>query len=190
MATEDRAHWDEKYLDAQGRIITPSLPERFEPYAASFVSASTALEIACGAGTTAVWLAQQGVRVAAYDISPVAISAANGLADAHGVGDRCTFAIHDFDHGLPPGDPVDLVVCNMFRAASLDDAIVERLRPGGVLAIAALSEVGAKPGRFRVTPGELPNAFPSFEVLASDEGDGVAWLLARKSQNEGSYGQL
>ena len=71
-------------------------------------------------------------------------------------------------------------MCNMFRDATLDEAVVERLRPGGLLAVAALSEVGATPGHFRVKPGELPAAFQSLESLASAEGDGVAWLVARK----------
>ena len=185
MATKDREHWDGKYLAAQGRpsdehVVAPALPERFEAHATDFASASTALEIACGEGTTAVWLRLQGVQVEAFDISPVAISAAKDLADAHGVSDLCNFATHDFDQGLPPCEPADLVVCHLFRDASLDDAIIDRLRPGALLAIAALSEVGAGPGPFRVTPGALPAAFSSLEVLAAGEGDGVAWLLARK----------
>lgn len=180
MTTEDRTHWDEKYRGAEAATSTPSLPERFEPHAARFVAASSALEIACGAGTTAVWLASNGVAVTGYDISPVAISAATSLAAEHGVSDRCRFATHDFDHGLPAGDPVDLVVCNMFRDASLDEALVARLRPGGILAIAALSEVGATSGRFRVPQGELTRAFGSLEHLDSHEADGVAWLVAQR----------
>lgn len=180
MTTADRTRWDNKYSDAPDRSRVPSVPSHFEAFAEQFAGVADALEIACGAGTTAVWLATQGVSVAAYDISPVAISAATELAAQHDVADQCSFATHDFDDGLPPGEPVDLVVCNMFRDPLLDDAIVERLRPGGLLAIAALSEVGAKPGRFRVTPGALPVAFSSLEELASGEGDGVAWSVAHK----------
>jgi SAM-dependent methyltransferase len=180
MATADRTHWDEKYGNAADRSRTLSLPQHFDFVAEQLAGVEDALEIACGTGTAAVWLASLGVRVTGYDISTVAISTANELATEHGVTDRCSFAAHDFDHGLPAGDSVDLVVCNMFRDAALDDAIVERLRPGGFLAIAALSEVGAQPGRFRVTAGELPAAFPSLEPLTAGEGDGVAWFVARK----------
>ncbi|MBX5488655.1 MAG: methyltransferase, partial [Mycolicibacterium hassiacum] len=58
--------------------------------------------------------------------------------------------------------------------------IIERLAPGGLLAIAVLSVVGAAPGRFRAAPGELTTAFGELQVIASGEGDGLAWLLGRR----------
>ena len=112
--------------------------------------------------------------------SPVVVASANELASRHGVADRCSFAVVDLDDGLPPGEPVDLIVCNMFRDARLDQAVTARLRPGGTLAIAALSEVDAEPGRFRVPPGELTTAFAELDVLGAEEADGVAWLVACK----------
>lgn len=115
-----------------------------------------------------------------YDVSPVAIAQATALAESHGAGGRCTFVVADLDAGLPAGEPVDLILCHRFRDARLDRAVVEHLAPGGVLAMAALSEVGAEPGRFRTRPGELTDAFASLETIDSDEADGVAWLLARK----------
>ena len=54
-----------------------------------------------------------------------------------------------------------------------------RLAPGGLLAITALSEVGATPGPFRVAAGELSAAFAGLDVIAAGEGQGEAWLLAR-----------
>ena len=69
----------------------------------------------------------------------------------------------------------------MFRDAQLDGALIERLRPGGILAMAALSEVGAGPGRFRVGPGELVRAFAALELHGSAEANGVAWIVAAKS---------
>ncbi len=73
-----------------------------------------------------------------------------------------------------------MILCNKFRDSRLDGALIERLAPGGLLAIAVLSEVGAAPGPFRAAPGELPSAFAALQLLAGDEGDGHAWLLARR----------
>lgn len=150
-------------------------------------SAPTALEIACGAGRASVWLAQNGADVSGYDISPVAIEQARALAAEAGVADRCRFAAADFDSGLPPGPAVDLVLCHLFRDAALYPAMVDRLLPGGVLAIAVLSAVGGETGPFRAEAGELKRAFCDdngaggrLDEIASHEGDGVAWLLARK----------
>jgi hypothetical protein len=56
---------------------------------------------------------------------------------------------------------------------------VQRLAPGGLLAITALSEVGAASGPFRVGPGELRAAFAELDLIAASEGQGEAWLLAR-----------
>jgi SAM-dependent methyltransferase len=47
-----------------------------------------ALEVGCGTGTNAVWLAQQGFNVTAVDISPLAIERARAKAAAAGVAVR------------------------------------------------------------------------------------------------------
>ena len=126
-----------------------------------------------------MWLARRGLRVWGCDVSPAAISQARDLAHRNGTGDRCRFDVVDLDDGLPAGPPVDVILCHKFRDRRLDRAIIERLAPGGLLAIAVLSEVGAAPGPFRAAPGELPAAFAELDVVAAGEGQGHAWLLAR-----------
>ena len=98
--------------------------------------------------------------------------------------DRCRFEVADLDDGLPPGPPVDVVLCHLFNAPHLDEEVVARLAPGGLLAVAVLSEVGAAPGRFRARPGELLDRFggrDGLELLDHREADGVARLLARRT---------
>lgn len=127
-----------------------------------------------------MWLAGRGMTVTGLDVSPVAIDLATGHAAAMGVADRCIFQVMDLDHGIPPGPAVDLVVCHLFRDERLDAPIVDRLAPGGLLAIAVLSEVGAGPGRHRVPAGDLRRAFGHrVEVVTEGEGEGRAWLLGR-----------
>jgi SAM-dependent methyltransferase len=140
-----------------------------------------ALDIACGRGRASVWLAMRGMDVLGVDVSSVAIDLARELARLSGVTDRCRFVVHDLDDGLPPGPPVSLVLCHKFRDPHLDLALIDRLAPEGLLAVATLSEVDAEPGRFRARPGELREAFGSLEVLAGGEADGIAWLIGRKS---------
>ena len=159
----------------------PALPQVFASIEQLFPVEGSALEIGCGRGELSVWLALRGMEVLGVDVSPVAIEFAEELALRSGVADRCKFEVWDLDDGLPPGPPVDLVVCHMYREPRLDRELVERLEPGGLLAMASLSEVGAGPGRFRALPGELRHAFAQIELLAEGEGDGVAWLLGRNS---------
>jgi hypothetical protein len=58
--------------------------------------------------------------------------------------------------------------------------MMERLAPGGLLAVAVLSEVGAGPGEFRAQPGELRVVFAPLEILDEGEGEGMARILARR----------
>ncbi|KUI31965.1 SAM-dependent methyltransferase [Mycobacterium sp. IS-1742] len=178
----DGDHWNRRYAEL-GPTAAASVgpPTLFAAHADLFPTAGSALDVACGQGRTAVWLAQRGLTVLGCDISAVAIEHARAAARQHRVADRCRFEVGDLDGGLPPGPPVDVVVCHLFRDERLDRALVARLRPGGLLAIAALSEVGAAPGRYRVAPGALTGAFADLQILAADERSGTAWLLGRRS---------
>lgn len=152
----------------------------FEPYEDLFPTAGRALELACGRGRGAVWLAGRGLDYRGFDISPAAVALARELAERCGVGARCRFDVVDLDDGLPEGPPVDVALCHFFRDPRLDRAIVERLAPGGLLAIAVSSEADVGPGRFRARRGELAAAFAELEVIAEAEHVGEAWLLARR----------
>lgn len=183
MSDADRMRWDERYAArAPSPGVVPGPPECFAAVADEFPTGGRGLEIACGTGVFAVWLALRGIEVTAVDVSPVAIDCAAVLARRVGVDDRCRFSVADLDDGLPPGPPVDVLVCQLFRDPRLDGPIVERLAPGGLLAISVLSEVGATPGRFRARPGALTAAFGGLHVVTAGESDGRAWLLARRTR--------
>jgi SAM-dependent methyltransferase len=177
---EDRRRWDERYASLGPASVAAVEPPGFlAPYLHVIPTSGGALDLACGQGLGAVWLARRGLDVWGLDVSPAAINEARQLARRSGVGASCRFDVVDLDDGLPDGPPVDLILCHKFRDRRLDRAIVDRLATGGLLAIAALSEVDAAPGPFRATPGELPAAFAELALIAAGEGQGHAWLLAR-----------
>jgi SAM-dependent methyltransferase len=177
VSAEDRARWDRRYTASDGDAATAvGLPALFRPFADHFPTAGCALDIACGRGSGALWLARRGMQVRGYDVSAAAIAQASAAAQAGGLAERCGFVVADLDAGLPPGPSAAVVLCSMFRDPRLDAAIVARLGSGGVLAISALSERSAGPGRFRVPPDEFLAPFAALEVIAA----GDAWLLARK----------
>ena len=179
MAGADAADWDERYVRrVADQKPVPRPPAGFSERLDLFPKAGTALEVACGSGSAAVWLAKRGLDVLGVDGSPVAIKAARDLAEEHNVADRCHFTVVDLELGLPPSDPVDLILCNRFRDQRLYGPMAERLAPGGLLAVAVLSEVGSQPGRFRAGQGELEAAFSDLDVAFSAEGDGSAVILA------------
>ena len=181
MTDDDRRRWDRRHraLDA----VDPAaleLPTVFDVAASEFPSTGHALELACGRGATSVWLARRGLDVLGVDVSPAAIEQAGELAGRAGVADRCRFEVHDLDAGLPDGSPADVIVSHMYRPTGLGSAIIERLVPGGLLAVAVLSEVDSEPGRFRAAAGELAREFAALDVLIHEEGHGRAWLVARR----------
>lgn len=183
MSEQDRTRWDERYRSQPSpNLEAVGPPAVFAAYEDTFPTEGHALDLACGQGLTSVWLARRGMNVLGVDVSRVAITQARGLAVAGGVANRCRFEVIDLDDGLPEGPPAEVIVCNLFRDTRLDQAIIERLAPGGLVAITVLSVVGAPaPGRFRAAPGELATAFADLQPIVSGEGDGQAWLLARKA---------
>lgn len=77
--------WDERYLGSE--LLWSAEPNRFvEAELAGLDPAGRrALDVACGEGRNAVWLAERGWVVEGVDFSPVALQRAAGLADARGV---------------------------------------------------------------------------------------------------------
>lgn len=182
MSRKDRETWDRKHSRSVPAPVLnpPPPPPVFAHLEHQFPKEGTALDIACGRGEGAVWLASRGMDYWGIDISPVAVRMAESLVAASGLSERCRFELWDLDDGLPPGEPVDLLFCHMFRDPELYPGMIERVVPGGLLAMAALSEVGAEPGEYRCRPGELRGAFGQLEIIDEGEGQGLAWILAKK----------
>ena len=181
MAEPDKARWDDRH--AAGPDVAPRPPAAMHGSVELVPTAGTALDVACGRGAVAVWLAERGLRVDAVDVSPVGLAAGAALARRHGVGGRVRWWRHDLDVGLPDAcaGPYAVVVCQRYRDPALYPALAARLAVGGLLVVTVLSTVGWRSGRWRAGPGELPAAFPGLEVLAAAEGDGEAHLVARRS---------
>lgn len=99
-----------------------------------------ALDLGCGAGGDALWLARRGWRVTAVDISAVATTRLTGHARRQGLGDLVTAEQHDLRESFPTG-PFDLVCAHYLHTPyDLDRTAVLRsaahaLRPGGRLLV-------------------------------------------------------
>lgn len=181
MSAQDRLHWDGVYTErGPAGPDAVGLPPVFAGCESEFPGRGHALELACGRGGAAVWLARRGMEVIGVDVSAAAVSAARDLAVQCDVADRCRFEVADLDGGLPADPPADVIVCHRFWAPELTGAIIGRLAAGGLLAISVLSEVGAAPGRYRAAAGELDAAFDGLDPIAAGEGEGIAWLVARR----------
>jgi len=85
----DAARWEERYRqgDTPWETGQPS-SELKRVLDEAAIRPCRALELGCGTGASAVWLAQQGFEVTAFDLSPLAISRALRRANAAGVSVR------------------------------------------------------------------------------------------------------
>ncbi len=106
----------------------------------SDLPAGDALDLGCGGGGDALWLAGRGWRVTALDVSAVATARLTELARARDLGDRITAEQHDARASLP-GLRLDLVTAHYFHAPyDMDRTTILRsaahlLRPGGRLLV-------------------------------------------------------
>jgi SAM-dependent methyltransferase len=82
-AEPSRERWDRRW--AGERAHAGTAPNRFLVAEVADLRPGTALDLACGVGRNAVWLAEHGWRVTAVDFSGVALGMARSLAAARGV---------------------------------------------------------------------------------------------------------
>jgi SAM-dependent methyltransferase len=68
------------------------------------IAPARTLEVGCGTGTNAIYLAHHGFEVVGVDISGVAVENARARADG-----RCRFETLDFLNETPPGAPFHFV---------------------------------------------------------------------------------
>ncbi|MCX5387270.1 bifunctional 2-polyprenyl-6-hydroxyphenol methylase/3-demethylubiquinol 3-O-methyltransferase UbiG [Streptomyces sp. NBC_00083] len=139
MSTSDATtFWDGVYA-ARPAADSPQPNVRLTEAAASLLPGD-ALDLGCGNGGDALWLARRGWRVTAADISAVAVERLAALARAHEVERRLTSLQADLQASFPPGE-FDLVCAHYLhtpkefdRAAVLRTA-AHALRPGGRLLV-------------------------------------------------------
>ena len=169
----------------------------------------TALCVADGEGRNSVWLAQQGLRVTAFDLSPVGVAKARALAQKAGVEvdyRQCDVAQWDWRSAA-----FDVVAAIFVQFASpplrarMFQGMVDALRPGGLLLLQGYGpkqlEYGTGgPGKLEnlYTEALLRDSFATLEILhlgahddEVDEGQGhrgmsalVDLVARRKSGSE------
>jgi len=83
---DHEARWNARYRDAGDDYLFGIEPNRFLARRAHlFRDGHTALSVADGEGRNSVWLAEQGLKVTAVEISPVAVDKAHKLAAGRSV---------------------------------------------------------------------------------------------------------
>jgi SAM-dependent methyltransferase len=179
MSQAERLKWDERYR-------TGAYTDRKHPTAllAEWVlqlARGRALDVACGAGRNSLYLAANGWRVDAVDISPVGLERARQNATAQGLEVSWIQADLEDDPGaVLPAGPYDLIVLARYVNRAVYRPLVERLASGGMLIcdqhiVSSDDVIGPKNPAYRLQHNELLRAVvgktePDLRVLYYREG--------------------
>ena len=132
----DASDWNARYDTSE--LIWKGEPNQFLPPEVADLTPGTAVDLACGEGRNAVWLAKQGWTVTGVDFSDVGIQKGRTLAADNGV--EATWVVADAKTWEPPTEGFDLVAVFYLqlaaeeRRASMTTA-VRALGVGGTLVL-------------------------------------------------------
>lgn len=165
--------WEEHY-SAKPQVWSGKVNARLAEIAPD-LTGTRALDLGCGEGGDAIWLAEHGWTVVAVDVSSTALDRGRAAAAERGVGERIDFQQHDLDSDFPAGQ-FDLVSAQFLHSPVEKDrpAILRRaaaaVAPGGTLLI--VDHAAAPPWATRMHD----HVFPTAEsVLAGLGLDGAQW---------------
>jgi ubiquinone/menaquinone biosynthesis C-methylase UbiE len=178
------AVWEEHY-SATPQVWSGRVNARLADVAPT-LDGSRVLDLGCGEGADAIWLAEHGWTVVAVDVSTTALTRAREAATSRGVADRIDFVESDLTRELPQG-PFDLVSAQFLHSTVAMDrsAVLRRaaaaVAPGGTLLI--VDHAAAPPWASRLHHHEFPTAESVLDGLALD---GAQWQRIRVERVERS----
>jgi tellurite methyltransferase len=182
--------WDERYRSGeQAAEDLNAAPAPLLVEAAMKLAPGKALDLACGTGRNALWLAEQRWSVTAVDGSPAAIEMLRSRASECGVTVNTRVAdLEKHEYQIEPSDWNLVAIC-YYLQRDLFESAKQGVVPGGILiSIVHITETGEEPTAHRLRPGELEIYFQGWEILHRREGKpndtahqrSVAEIVARR----------
>lgn len=168
----EREDWNRKHGEVG--LLFGATPNRFLVAEVEGLSPGRALDLACGGGRNAVWLAEQGWTVTAADFSDVGLASAAELAAERGVDVEWVDA--DLRVWEPPAGAFDLVAILYLQIPADERRIVlaraaAAVAPGGTLLVVGHDREnlnggygGPKSPEVLLTPEEVAAELPGLDV--------------------------
>ena len=167
-----REHWNRKYADAE--LLWSAEPNRFLVGEVADLAPGQALDLACGEGRNACWLAELDWKVTGVDFSEVAIAKARERADREQL--DVDFICADLLEYEPAVEAFDLVLVFYFHVPAIERRpVFERagsaLRAGGTLLLVGHDSTNIAEGvggpsdpDLLYTPDEIVAELPGLEI--------------------------
>ncbi|MFI9722376.1 class I SAM-dependent methyltransferase [Streptomyces sp. NPDC052396] len=142
VITPTRQYWEDFYRNPDRTHSPVGKLNALLVAEAGTLTPGTALDLGCAEGSDSIWLARQGWRVTAVDVSATALGRAAARAAEEGVADRIDWQRHDLPQSFPAGE-FDLVSAQFLHSpddqGGTREAILRRaaeaVAPGGALLI-------------------------------------------------------
>ena len=156
MSGIDRDKWDKRYRD--GAYAERTHPSEFLQDWVGKIPTGRAIDLACGSGRNALYLAKQGFDVDAVDISAQALDRAQKTAQGMGV--SVNWLEHDLDEPLQLEDSYQLILIIRYVNLPLIQQMTANLAPGGFLVceqhlVTEAEVIGPTNSVYRVSSGHL-----------------------------------
>jgi tellurite methyltransferase len=164
--------WDRRYRSGERAAEDlEAAPNPLLVETAKLLAPGKALDLACGAGRNALWLAEHGWSVTAVDGSPPAIEILRSRSVERGIAVDARVA--DLEKGQYRIEPTawNLIAICFYLQRDLFEPAKLGVVPGGILlSIVHITEPGEEPTAHRLRPGELQTFFQGWQILHYFEG--------------------
>ena len=172
----DPRDWDERY--STDELVWRAEPNRFLVEEVEHMPPGRALDLACGEGRNALWLAAQGWDVTAVDFSAVGLAKARRLATERGV--KADFVEADVITWEPPARAFDLVIVMYLHLLGEDRRrallrAVTALAPGGTLLVVGHDSTNLREGtggpqdpRVLMSPEDVVADLDGLEIVRAE----------------------
>ena len=133
-----RTDWNERYAGSE--LLSTAQPNRFLVSEVAQLRPGRALDVACGEGRNAVWLAERGWKVTGVDFSDVALAKARKLAESRNV--EADWVEGDLLDYRPERRAFDLVIVFYLQLPAIDrrpilQAAADAVAAGGTFLLVA-----------------------------------------------------
>jgi len=186
--TMGREVWDRRYSGTE--LVWTAQANRFLVEEVGDLAPGRALDVACGEGRNAVWLAERGWRVTGVDFSQVGLEKARALASARGV--QAELVAADLREYHPEQRAFDLVATFYLQVPPdqrrlIMRTLAEAVADGGVLLVVAHDTSNLEHGYGG--PQNAAVLYTADDVTADLDGTGLeverAQTVARPVQVDG-----
>ena len=184
MSKTDQTKWDRIYTDSPGKSAGPC--QVLAAHSHLLPAGGDALDLACGRGGNALYLAARGYATRAWDVSAVAVQALSDRAARDGL--PLVAEQRDVTADPPAPESFDIIVVSRFLDRALAPALCAALQPQGLLFYQTfirekISDTGPNNPAYRLEANELLRLFQSLHLIYYRE-EGNVGDTARGFRNE------